>query len=166
VDARELLNRTAAHAADFLESLDERAIAQPVEVDELRSRLGGPLPDGPTEPVDVLDGLVQAADEGIVATPSGRFFGFVLGGAIPAALAADWMSSAWDQNAGLYVSGPSASVVEEIAAGWLAELLRLPTGVSSAFVTGTQMAHVTALAAARFEVLRRVGSRGGTPARP
>jgi glutamate/tyrosine decarboxylase-like PLP-dependent enzyme len=157
VDARELLNRTAAHAADFLESLDERAIAQPVEVDELRSRLGGPLPDGPTEPVDVLDGLVQAADEGIVATPSGRFFGFVLGGAIPAALAADWMSSAWDQNAGLYVSGPSASVVEEIAAGWLAELLRLPTGVSSAFVTGTQMAHVTALAAARFEVLRRVG---------
>ena len=157
MDARELLNRTAAHAADFLESLDERAIAQPVEVDELRSRLGGPLPDGPTDPVDVLDGLVQAADEGIVATPSGRFFGFVLGGAIPAALAADWMSSAWDQNAGLYVSGPSASVVEEIAAGWLAELLRLPTGVSSAFVTGTQMAHVTALAAARFEVLRRVG---------
>ena len=157
MDARELLNRTAAHAADFLESLDERAIAQPVEVDELRSRLGGPLPDGPTEPVDVLDGLVQAADEGIVATPSGRFFGFVLGGAIPAALAADWMSSAWDQNAGLYVSGPSASVVEEIAAGWLAELLRLPTGVSSAFVTGTQMAHVTALAAARFEVLRRAG---------
>jgi glutamate/tyrosine decarboxylase-like PLP-dependent enzyme len=157
VDARELLNRTAAHAADFLESLDERAIAQPVEVDELRSRLGGPLPDGPTDPVDVLDGLVQAADEGIVATPSGRFFGFVLGGAIPAALAADWMSSAWDQNAGLYVSGPSASVVEEIAAGWLAELLRLPTGVSSAFVTGTQMAHVTALAAARFEVLRRAG---------
>jgi len=157
VDARELLNRTAAHAADFLESLDERAIAQPVEVDELRSRLGGPLPDGPTEPVDVLDGLVQAADEGIVATPSGRFFGFVLGGAIPAALAADWMSSAWDQNAGLYVSGPSASVVEEIAAGWLAELLRLPTGVSSAFVTGTQMAHVTALAAARFEVLRSAG---------
>ena len=157
MDARELLNRTAAHAADFLESLDERAIAQPVEVDELRSRLGGPLPDGPTEPVDVLDGLVQAADEGIVATPSGRFFGFVLGGAIPAALAADWMSSAWDQNAGLYVSGPSASVVEEIAAGWLAELLWLPAGVSSAFVTGTQMAHVTALAAARFEVLRRAG---------
>ena len=157
MDARELLNRTAAHAADFLESLDERAIAQPVEVDELRSRLGGPLPDGPTDPVDVLDGLVQAADEGIVATPSGRFFGFVLGGAIPAALAADWMSSAWDQNAGLYVSGPSASVVEEIAAGWLAELLRLPTGVSSAFVTGTQMAHVTALAAARFEVLRSAG---------
>jgi glutamate/tyrosine decarboxylase-like PLP-dependent enzyme len=157
VDARELLNRTAAHAADFLESLDERAIAQPVEVDELRSRLGGPLPDGPTDPVDVLDGLVQAADEGIVATPSGRFFGFVLGGAIPAALAADWMSSAWDQNAGLYVSGPSASVVEEIAAGWLAELLRLPEGVSSAFVTGTQMAHVTALAAARFEVLRSAG---------
>lgn len=76
MDARELLNRTAAHAADFLESPDERAIAQPVDVAELRSRLGGPLLDGPSDPVDVVDALVQAADQGIVATPSGRFFGF------------------------------------------------------------------------------------------
>jgi glutamate/tyrosine decarboxylase-like PLP-dependent enzyme len=156
MDARELLNATAAHAADFLESLDERAIAQPVDTDELRARLGGALPEDGAEPREVIDRLVADADEGIVATPSGRFFGFVLGGAIPAALAADWLTSTWDQNAGLYAAGPSASVVEEVATGWLAELLGLPPDVSSAFVTGTQMAHVTALAAARFEVLRRV----------
>ncbi|MDQ5820304.1 MAG: pyridoxal-dependent decarboxylase [Actinomycetota bacterium] len=157
MDARELLNRTAAHAADFLESLDDRPVAQPVDVGELRERLGGPLPDGPSSPEAVLDRLVEVADEGIVASPSGRFFGFVIGGATPVAVAADWMTSVWDQNAGLYVSGPSASVVEEISARWLAELLGLPEGVSSAFVTGTQMAHATALAAARFEVLRRAG---------
>jgi glutamate/tyrosine decarboxylase-like PLP-dependent enzyme len=157
MDARELLNATAAHAAEFLESLDERAIAQPVDTDELRARLGGPLPEDGAEPREVIDRLVEDADEGIVASPGGRFFGFVLGGAIPAALAADWLTSTWDQNAGLYAAGPAAAVVEEVATAWLAELLGLPPGVSSSFVTGTQMAHVTALAAARFEVLRRVG---------
>ena len=98
-----------------------------------------------------------AADPGLVGTQSSRYFGFVIGGGLPAALAADWLTSTWNQNAGLYVGGPSASVVEEVATAWLAELLGLPAGVSSAFVTGTQMAHVTALAAARFEVLRRTG---------
>ncbi len=157
MDARDLLNRTAAHAADFLESLDGRAIEPAASVDELRAELGRPLPEGPTDPVAVLDELVAGADPGVVGIPSGRYFGFVIGGGLPAALAADWMTSAWDQNAGLYVAGPAASVVEEVATGWLAELLGLPAGVSSAFVTGTQMAHVTALAAARFEVLRRAG---------
>jgi len=157
VDARELLNRTAAHAADFLESLDERPLEPAASVDELREALGGTLPDGPTDAAAVLDELVASADAGTVGIPSGRYFGFVIGGALPAALAADWMTSTWDQNAGLYVGGPAASVVEEVATGWLAELLGLPEDVSSAFVTGTQMAHVTALAAARFEVLRRAG---------
>jgi len=157
VDARDLLSRTAAHAADFLESLDERAIEPGAPVDELRAALGGPLPEGATDPTQVIEELVAAADPGVVGIPSGRYFGFVIGGALPAALAADWLTSTWDQNAGLYVGGPSASVVEEVATAWLAELLGLPSGVSSAFVTGTQMAHVTALAAARFEVLRRAG---------
>ncbi len=157
MDTRELLNRTAAHAADFLESLDERALEPAADVDELRAALGGPLPEGPIDSATVLDELVAGADRGTVAIPSGRYFGFVIGGALPAALAADWMTSSWDQNAGLYVGGPAASVVEEVATGWLAELIGLPAGVSSAFVTGTQMAHVTALAAARFELLRRVG---------
>jgi glutamate/tyrosine decarboxylase-like PLP-dependent enzyme len=157
MDARELLNRTAAAAADFLESLDERAIEPGVSVEALREALGGPLPGGPADPAMVLDDLIAAAEPGVVGIPSGRYFGFVIGGALPAALAADWMTSTWDQNAGLYAGGPSTSVVEEVATAWLAELLGLPAGVSSAFVTGTQMAHVTALAAARFEVLRRTG---------
>jgi glutamate/tyrosine decarboxylase-like PLP-dependent enzyme len=157
VDTRDLLNRTAAHAAGFLESLDDRAIEPAASVEGLRESLGGPLPAGPIDAATVLGELVAAADPGIVGIPSGRYFGFVIGGALPAALAADWMTSAWDQNAGLYVGGPAASVVEEVATQWLAELLGLPHGVSSAFVTGTQMAHVTALAAARFEVLRLAG---------
>ena len=88
---------------------------------------------------------------------SGRYFGFVIGGAVPAALAADWLTSAWDQNAGLYVGGPSASVVEQVTREWLVELLGLPGEASIGFVTGTQMAHVTGLAAARFHVLDGVG---------
>ena len=101
--------------------------------------------------------LAAVGDAGAVAIPSGRYFGFVIGGAVPAALAADWLTSTWDQNAGLYVAGPAASVVEEVAGAWLAELLGLPRGVSFAFVTGTQMAHATALAAARNHVLAQVG---------
>jgi glutamate/tyrosine decarboxylase-like PLP-dependent enzyme len=101
--------------------------------------------------------LAAAAEPGVVASGSGRFFGFVVGGATPAALAADWLASTWDQNAGLYVLGPAASVVEEVAGEWLAELLGLPAGVSVGFVTGAQMANFTGLAIAVQEVLRRVG---------
>jgi glutamate/tyrosine decarboxylase-like PLP-dependent enzyme len=86
----------------------------------------------------------------------------VIGGAVPAALAADWLTSTWDQNAGLYVAGPAAAIVEEIAGAWLADLLRIPRATSFAFVTGTQMAHATAMAAARNHVLAEVGwGRGG-----
>src|SRR5205814_3206884 len=125
--------------------------------DELRAALGLPLQNEPLEPEQVVEELARAADPGVVAMPSGRYFGFVIGGAIPAALAADWLTSAWDQNAGLYVGGPSASVVEQVTRGWLCDLLGLPGDASVGFVTGTQMAHVTGLAAARFEVLRRAG---------
>ena len=124
---------------------------------ELRAALGGPLPEQPLEAREVIADLVLTADPGVVASGSGRFFGFVIGGATPAALAADWLASTWDQNAGLYVIGPSASVVEEVAGEWLAELFGLPSGVSVGFVTGAQMANFTALAAALHDVLRRVG---------
>ena len=154
---RELLELTAGLAADFLDSLDERAVYPPASVEELRARLGGPLPESPAAPRDVIAALAEDADGGLVAIPGGRYFGFVIGGAVPAALAADWLAAAWDQNAGLYVAGPAASVVEEVAADWIAELLGLPDGVSAGYVTGCQMAHVTALAAARYEVLRRAG---------
>jgi glutamate/tyrosine decarboxylase-like PLP-dependent enzyme len=145
------------HALAYLEGLPARPIAAPATLAELRAALGGPLPERPLEAREVIEDLVLTADPGVVASGSGRFFGFVIGGATPAALAADWLASTWDQNAGLYVIGPSASVVEEVAGDWLAELLGLPIGVSVGFVTGAQMANFTALAAALHDVLRRVG---------
>jgi glutamate/tyrosine decarboxylase-like PLP-dependent enzyme len=166
---RELLRETADLAADFLESVPERPVFPHVELDDLRSRLGGPVPDGPTDPHAVVRELAAVGDTGAVAIPGGRYFGFVIGGAVPAALAADWLTSAWDQNAGLYVAGPAAAVAEEVAGAWLAELLRLPADVSFAFVTGTQMAHATALAAARNHVLSEAGwdvERDGLPGAP
>jgi glutamate/tyrosine decarboxylase-like PLP-dependent enzyme len=166
---RELLHETADLAADFLESLPERPVFPRVEVDELRARLGGPVPEGPTDAREVVRALAAAGDAGAVAIPSGRYFGFVIGGTVPAALAADWLTSTWDQNAGLYVGGPAASVVEEVAGEWLAELLGLPRGMSFAFVTGTQMAHATALAAARNQVLAQARwdvERGGLAGAP
>src|SRR3954447_26219740 len=162
---RELLGLTADLAADFLDSLDARPVFPDASPDELRERLGGPLPEGPTPPRKVVADLAANANGGLVAMPGGRYFGFVIGGAVPAAIAADWLTSAWDQNARLYVrrasggggGGPSAAVVEEVAGAWLAELLGLPADVSFGFVTGCQMAHVTALAAARHSVLERAG---------
>ncbi len=156
-DIRALLHHTADLAAEFLETLDERPVFPHVTPAELRDALGGPLPDGPTDPAEVVDQLTAAADQGLVAIPSGRYFGFVIGGGLPAALAADWLTSAWDQNAGLYAAGPSASVVEEVVRDWVCDLLHLPTDASIGLVTGSQMGSVTALAAARFRVLERAG---------
>ena len=156
-DVRALLHRTAELAADFLESLDDRPVFPHVAADELRQALGRPLQDEPIDPEDVIEQLVAAADPGVVAIPSGRYFGFVIGGGLPAALAADWLTSAWDQNAGLYVAGPSASVVEDVVRDWVCELLGLPADASIGLVTGTQMGIVTALAAARYRVLEQVG---------
>jgi glutamate/tyrosine decarboxylase-like PLP-dependent enzyme len=141
----------------YLEGLPDRPVPGAATLDDLRASLGGPLPEAPAAPREVIAALAAAAEPGVTASSSGRFFGFVVGGATPAALAADWLTSVWDQNAGLYVLGPAASVVEETAGVWLAELLGLPAGVSVGFVTGAQMANFTALAVARGEVLRRAG---------
>jgi len=156
-DSRDLLRRTAEIAAAYVDSLDERPVFPEVDPEELREALGGPLPEEPLADEQVLEELARAAEPGLVAMGSGRYFGFVIGGALPAALAADWLTSAWDQNAGLYVGGPSASVVEQVAREWIVELLGLPQGSSIGFVTGTQMAHVTGLAAARWHVLDAAG---------
>ena len=166
---RELFRQVAEHAADFVETLDERPIRAEADVESLTAALGGPLPENGAAAEDVVASLVEAVDPGLVGIPSGRYFGFVIGGGVPAAVAADMLASVWDQNAGLYAAGPAASVVEEVCRGWLAELLALPADVSVAYVTGCQMAHVTALAAARHHVLaqapggtsRRTGSPAG-----
>ncbi len=169
-ESRDLLGRTADIAATFLESLDERPVLPDVDVDALRAALARPLQDAPIDAREVIEDLAADADPGVAGMPGGRWFGFVIGGSLPAALAADWLTSAWDQNAGLFVVSPAAAIVEEVAGEWLRELFGLPEGVSFAFVTGCQMAHVTALAAAREHVLREHGwelsSRGlyGAPA--
>ena len=141
----------------YLEGLPDRPVRSTASLAELRATLGGPLPEEPAESREVIAALAAAAEPGVVPSSSGRFFGFVVGGATPAAVAADWLTSVWDQNAGLYVLGPAASVVEEVAGAWLAELLGLPRQVSVGFVTGAQLANTTGLAAARYEMLRRVG---------
>ncbi len=156
-DARDLLRRTAEIAADYVESLGERPVFPRITPEQLREELGGPLPDEPLDPERVIEELAAAAEPGVVALGSGRYFGFVIGGAVPAALAADWLTSTWDQNAGIYPIGPSASVVEQVPRDWLVELLGLPGEASVGFVTGTQLAHVTGLAAARWHVLDAVG---------
>ena len=157
MNERELYRRVAEYAGDFAETLETRPIRAEADVSELTAALGGPLPAEPLDPRAVLAALVEASEPGIVATPSGRYFGFVIGGAVPAAVAADMLASVWDQNAGLYAGGPAAAVVEEVCRQWLTELLGLPADISVAFVTGTQMAHVTALAAARHHVLAQAG---------
>src|SRR5918998_875891 len=157
---RSLLDDTATYAAEYLERLPERRVAPTATAEELRIELGGPLPDGPRQPQLVVAELAKAADPGTMATPGGRFFGFVIGGSLPAALAADWLTSAWDQNAGLYVAAPAASVVEEVCGAWLIELFGLPQQVSYGLVTGCQMANFTALAAARHSVLEAADRDG------
>jgi glutamate/tyrosine decarboxylase-like PLP-dependent enzyme len=147
----------AAHAAQFLHGLPERPAAAGAGAAELRARLGGPLPEGPTDPAEVVAQLAKLADDGLVASAGPRYFGFVVGGSLPAALAADWLAAAWDQNAGLFVLGPAAATVEDVAAGWLTELLGLPATATTGFVTGGTMANFTGLAAARNHVLAAAG---------
>jgi glutamate/tyrosine decarboxylase-like PLP-dependent enzyme len=167
--SRDLLFRTAEIAADWIQSLDSRAVAAPATVHELRSSLGGQLPANPVDPLVVVEDLARAAEPGLVALPSGRYFGFVVGGGLPAAVAADWLTSVWDQCPAFYALGPAASVAEEVTGAWLRQLLGLPEHASFAFVTGCQMAHLTCLAAARHHVLQAVGwdveelGLGGSP---
>jgi glutamate/tyrosine decarboxylase-like PLP-dependent enzyme len=156
-DWKGVLGEALEHAVAHLDGLPGRPVRPAATLPELRATLGGPLPEGSRDAREVVAELASAAAPGVVASGSGRFFGFVVGGATPAALAADWLTAAWDQNAGLYVLGPAAAVVEEVAGGWLAGLLGLPDDVSVGFVTGAQMANVTGLAAALTEVLSRAG---------
>ena len=171
-DVHDLFRHTAEYAAQFHDTLDDRPVGPQAGYDELVEALGGPLPDEGGEDVDVVSELIAAAEPGLVGSQTGRYFGFVFGSAMPAAVAADWVASAWDQNAFSVVTSPAAAAAEQVAAGWLAELLGLPDGVSSGFVTGAQGANTTALAAARQHVLAqadwdvaRDGLHGAPPIR-
>jgi glutamate/tyrosine decarboxylase-like PLP-dependent enzyme len=155
--AERALEEAAAHAAQFLNGLPNRPVGPRAGADELRARLGGPLPDGPTDPAEVVAQLAKLADDGLVASAGPRYFGFVVGGSLPAALAADWLAATWDQNAGLFVLSPAAATVEDVAADWLVDLFGLPATTSTGFVTGATMANFTGLAAARHHVLAAAG---------
>jgi glutamate/tyrosine decarboxylase-like PLP-dependent enzyme len=154
---RSLLERTCHHAADFIEGLHDRPVAATTDAETLRRRLGGVLEKSGLPPEQVIDELVDATRGGHLGSAGGRFFAWVIGGALPASLAADWLVSTWDNNAALLACGPAAAVVEEIAGGWIKELLDLPRDASFAFTTGCQMAHLTCLAAARHSILRERG---------
>jgi glutamate/tyrosine decarboxylase-like PLP-dependent enzyme len=150
--------RTAAeHAEAFLATLDDRPVAARADAEAVRYALGGALPDRGEDPAAVIDALAAGAEPGLVATPGPRHFGFVIGGALPAALAADWLVSAWDQCAAFHSLSPAAAAIEEIASAWTLELLGLPDAASVGFVTGGQGANTTCLAAARHSVLADAG---------
>jgi glutamate/tyrosine decarboxylase-like PLP-dependent enzyme len=152
-----LLKNTLGHALEYLEKLPDEPVGPRATLGELRERLGKPLPDQECDPNEVITQLVEDVRHGLTGNAGGRFFGWVIGGSLPAALAADWLTSTWDQNAGMFAVAPGAAVVEEVVGRWLLELLGLPSTASFALVTGCQMAHVTCLAAGRNRVLSRHG---------
>ncbi|MBB5954304.1 glutamate/tyrosine decarboxylase-like PLP-dependent enzyme [Saccharothrix tamanrassetensis] len=152
-DPRELLDRTAAHAAEFLAGLATRPVSPGADLGRLRETLGRSLPEDGVDDVRVIDELVRDTADGLLGSAGGRFFGWVIGGGVPAALAADWLTATWDQNAAMYACGPAVAVIEEVTGEWLKELLGLPGEASFGFTTGAQAAHLTALAAARHKLL-------------
>ena len=151
------LLRAHEHAAAWLDSLATRPVPPRAGVADVVAALGTDLPDAPTPAPEVVDLLATACGPGLTAMPSGRFFGMVIGGSHPAALAADWLTSAWDQNCALRGLTPAHTAVEDVASAWLLDLLGLPASSAVGFVTGATTANFTALAAARGEVLRRAG---------
>jgi glutamate/tyrosine decarboxylase-like PLP-dependent enzyme len=153
----ELLKSVAERASSYLEGLDERAVMPPPEAVDRLQELGGPLPEGATDPAIILSMLDEVGSSATVATTGGRYFGFVVGGSLPAATAANMLAGAWDQNAGHVVLSPVAAALEEIALDWLLDVLSLPPEAGGGFVTGATMANFSGLAAARHVLLQRQG---------
>ncbi|MFF1254044.1 pyridoxal phosphate-dependent decarboxylase family protein [Pseudarthrobacter sp. NPDC058329] len=151
------LAAAARHASAWLRSLPDRPVGPRLPAHDLTGAFGGPLPTSGMRAEDVVDLLAQAAEPGLMAMPSGRFFGWVIGGTLPAALASDWLVSAWDQNAGLRYATPAMAAIEEGAGSWLLELLGLPAGSDVGFVTGATMANFTGMAAGRWRLLADAG---------
>ena len=154
---RALLEETARQAVDYRESLGERPVRALLDPAELRRALAVPLRHEGESTTEVIEALARVGAAGTVASAGPRYFGFVIGGSTPAALAADWLASAWDQNGGLYATSPLIAAIEDVTAAWLRELAGLPESMSVGFVTGCQMASFTGLAAARHRVLRNAG---------
>src|SRR5689334_12782730 len=153
----DLLVSAARTSAAYRAGLQERAVAPVVDTDALRKAFGGELAAGPVPPEQVIAELVAAAEPGLVATPGPRFFGFVIGGSLPAATAADVLAVGWDQCAFNAVLSPAAAIAEECAGAWLKQLLGIPAAASVGFVSGGQEANTVGMACARHAVLEEVG---------
>ncbi|MEO7007335.1 MAG: aminotransferase class V-fold PLP-dependent enzyme [Terrimesophilobacter sp.] len=151
------LERARHHAVRWLASVPSRPVGPLASVQSLLARFAAPLPEQPTDPAIVIDELAEIAEPGLMSMPSGRFFGWVIGGTLPAALAADWLVSAWDQNAGMRLATPATAAAEEAAAGWLLQLLGLPSSSDVGFTTGATMSNFVGLAAGRQHVLGSAG---------
>jgi glutamate/tyrosine decarboxylase-like PLP-dependent enzyme len=169
-DLRETMEFAFKEAISHLERLEESSVAATATLQDLRARIHKPLERGGRPPETVIRELTEDVAGGLLGTMGGRFYGWVIGGVLPAAMGADWLTTAWQQNAALYACSPAAGVVEETVGDWLKDLLGLPQGASFALVSGCQMAHVTCLAAARQALLTKwgwdLGERGlfGAPA--
>lgn len=158
MDDRERALRAAADLAyQFLDQLPERHVGAATGADAVVERLGGPLPDEGADPAAVVAELAASVDPGLVASAGPRYFGFVIGGALPAAAGADWLTGAWAQNGALHASSPAAAAAEEVAAAWMLDLLGLPASASVGFPTGAGLGNAVGLAAARHAVLDRAG---------
>ena len=154
---RELLRSVALRAARYLEEIQDRRVGPSAEAVRGLQRFIEPLPAGPAAPEEVIRVLDELGSPATMGFAGPRFFGFVAGGSLPAALAANWLASTWDQNAGLFAATPVSAVLEEVSLRWLLDALALPAGCGGAFVTGATVASFTALAAARNTVLKRAG---------
>jgi len=153
----ELLRSVTERSVQYLAGLQKgNVFPSSVAIDAL-AKLDELLPDGPGDIETVIGLLDNIGSPATVLTAGGRYFGFVIGGSLPAALAANWLAGAWDQNAGLRITSPIASALEQISLGWLLDVLSLPAGAGGGFVSGATMANFTALAAARHAILKKQG---------
>ncbi|MEP7358088.1 MAG: aminotransferase class V-fold PLP-dependent enzyme [Anaerolineales bacterium] len=152
-----LLDDAARRAQRYLDALPERRVSPAPAAVAALSAFDRPLPETPTDPAEVLRELDEIGSPGTMATAGPRFFGFVIGGSLPATVAANWLAAAWDQNGGLFVASPATATLEAVALRWLLDALGLPPTTGAAFVTGATMANFSALAAARHAVLKQAG---------
>lgn len=151
------LDTAHRRATGYLDAVGDRPVVARAAARDLREALGGPFPDTPQDPVAIINRLADAAVEGTVASQGPRYFGFVVGGSVPAAVAADWLVSTWDQNAGIYVLAPIVSVAEDVASAWIRDVAQLSDDWVTGYVTGCQMANFTCLNVARHHVLEQAG---------
>jgi glutamate/tyrosine decarboxylase-like PLP-dependent enzyme len=156
-DYSRVLQKAHDHASEWLSSIPERPVHPLENAEESTARFPTSLPDDGMDPAEVVDELARLVEPGLMAMPSGRFFGWVIGGTLPAALGADWLVSAWDQNTALRYATPGVAAAEQVAGEWLLDHLGLPAQADVGFTTGATMANFVGLAAGRQDVLTRAG---------